>query len=120
MRKNGDDGANGAHRSPAVDLRGQIRTSLQVMMSSQPRRCRTWARDGLVDGAQISPGARSEASPSATTSVDDSLGNPLARRRKNPRELCSRGFSTKIFGAETEGFEPSNGLPRYHLSRVAH
>jgi len=22
--------------------------------------------------------------------------------------------------AETEGFEPSNGLPRYHLSRVAH
>ncbi len=38
-----------------------------------------------------------------------------SRQQKRPR-----ASSTGAFLAETAGFEPANGLPRYHLSRVAH
>lgn len=39
---------------------------------------------------------------------------------KTPAELSFVEGSNLNNLAETEGFEPSNGLPRYHLSRVAH
>jgi hypothetical protein len=43
---------------------------------------------------------------------------PTFRSLPQKRPRASRAAGT--FLAETEGFEPSNGLPRYHLSRVAH
>ncbi len=43
------------------------------------------------------------------------------RRGGSPGNRKGPGLAASgTFLAETRGFEPLNGLPRYHLSRVAH
>ena len=79
----------------------------------------------LSYGRPATAWATSKSIPAAGPGCE--IGRPMASVTPTAREARPvahdegpRSFDRGPSEAETEGFEPSNGLPRYHLSRVAH
>ena len=105
--------APGGIRTPNLLIRSQMLYPLSYGRIGI-RRLRTGRREHYSQ-------SRRSPKPERRVVMQDTAG--LRRRPSRGASTNRKGPGREAAGAflaETAGFEPANGLPRYHLSRVAH